>query len=83
MAKDKGTDKDKIPVFDIHTASFLELNNIPPELTLQGTRVVFNFEPSETLYRLLREYQNNPSIHILDYVNVLRRMRSRMLSMRS
>jgi hypothetical protein len=71
MAKDKGTDKGKIPVFDIHTASFLELNNIPPELTLQGTRVVFNFEPSETLYRLL------------DFVNTLRRMRSRMLSMRS
>lgn len=83
MTKDKGTEKSKIPVLDIHTASFLELNNIPPELTLQGTRVVFNFEPSETLYRLLREYQNNPSIHILDYVNVLRRMRSRMLSMRS
>jgi hypothetical protein len=82
MAKDKGTDKSKIPVFDIHTASFLELNNISPELTLQGTRVVFEFEPSEALYRLLREYQNNPSIHILDYVNVLRRMRSRMLSMR-
>jgi hypothetical protein len=83
MAKDKGTDKGKIPVFDIHTASFLELNNISPELTLQGTRVVFNFEPSESLYRLLREYQNNPSIHILDYVNTLRRLRSRMLSMRT
>ena len=83
MTKEKEAMKGKIPIFDIHTASFLELNNMPPELTLQGTRVVFNFEPSETLYRLLREYQNNPSIHILDYVNTLRRMRSRMLSMRS
>jgi hypothetical protein len=83
MAKEKGPGKSKIPVFDIHTASFLELNNVSPELALQGTRVVFNFEPSETLYMLLREYQDNPSIHILDYVNVLRRLRSRMLSMRT
>lgn len=83
MTEDKGTEKSKIPVFDIHTASFLELNNIFPELTLQGTRVVFNFEPSDTLYKLLRDYQNNPPIPILDFVNTLRRMRSRMLSMRS
>jgi hypothetical protein len=74
--------KAKIPVFDIHTASYLELNNISPQLTLQGTRVVFEFEPSEALYGLLREYQSNPSVPVLDYVNVLRRLRSRMLSMR-
>lgn len=82
MVKDKGMGKGKIPVFDIHQASFLEHNGIFPELTLQGTRVVFEFDPSETVYKLLRDYQNNPSIPILDYVNVLRRLRSRMLSMR-
>ncbi len=78
MAKIKG----KIPVFDIHTASYLELKNISPELTLQGTRVVFEFDSSDEVYRLLRDYQCNPSTPILDYVNVLRRLRSRMLSLR-
>lgn len=82
MGKDKGTGKGKIPVFDIHQASFLEHNGINPELTLQGTRVIFEFDPSETVCKLLRDYQNNPSIPILDYVNVLRRLRSRMLSMK-
>jgi hypothetical protein len=77
-----GREKEKIPVFDIHTASYLELNNIAPQLTMQGTRVVFEFEPSEAVYKLLREYQGNPSIPILDYVNVLRRLRSRMIAMR-
>jgi len=78
MAKAKG----KIPVFDIHTASYLELKNISPQLTMQGTRVVFEFDPTDEVYKLLREYQSNPSIPILDYVNVLRRLRARMLSMR-
>ncbi len=82
MKRGKEVMKGKVPVLDIHTASFLELNDISPELTLQGTRVVFNYEPSDTFYRLLREYHDNPSIRILDFVNVLRRMRSRMLSMR-
>jgi hypothetical protein len=49
---------------------------------MQGTSVVFEFEASEAVYQLLREYQSNPSVPILDYVNVLRRLRSRMLSMR-
>lgn len=78
----KGNGKSKIPVFDIHQASFLEHNGIYPELTLQGTRVVFEFEPTDTVYRLMRDYQDNPSVPVLDYVNILRRLRSRMLSMR-
>jgi len=74
--------KEKIPVFDIHIASFLELNNISPQLTLQGSRVIFELDSSDEVYRLLRRYQENPEIPILDFVNVLRRLRSRMLSMR-
>lgn len=82
MANDKGTYKSKIPVFDIHTAAYLELKKIVPELSVQGTRVVFEFPTTDEVYKTLREYQNNPSIPVLDYVNVLRRLRSRMLSMR-
>jgi hypothetical protein len=74
--------KEKIPIFDIHTASFLELKHISPELTLEGTRVVFEFNSSEEVYKLLKEYQSNPSVPLLDYVSVLRRLRSKMLSMR-
>lgn len=75
--------KGKIPVFCIYQASFLEHNGIHPALTLQGTRVVFEFEPTDTVYRLMRDYQDNPSVPVLDYVNILRRLRSRMLSMRT
>ena len=82
MVNDSTTGKGKIPVFDINVATFLELNNAPPELTMLGSRVVFEFESSDAVYTLLRAYQSNPSVPILDYVNVLRRLRARMLSMR-
>jgi hypothetical protein len=82
MANDKEQNKSKIPIFDINTAAYLELSNIAPELTLQGTRVVFEFPATDRVFKLLSEYQSNPSVPVLDYVNVLRRLRSRMLSMR-
>jgi hypothetical protein len=75
--------KGSIPVFDIHTATYLELKGIAPELTLQGTRVVFEFPATDRVYAMLREYQNNPSIPVLNFVNILRRLRSKMLSMRA
>ncbi len=71
-----------IPLYDIHPVAYVELKGIPSSLTLNGTRVEFNLPAIEEVYALLREYQGNPSIPILDYVNVLRRLRSRMLSKR-
>jgi len=70
------------PIYDIHQAAFLDLNGIPPIFTKSGTRVVFEFPATRTVTKLLDTYNQNPSIPILDYVNVLRRLRSQMLSMR-
>ena len=82
MANDKANYVGKIPVFDIYCAAYLEFNNIPSELILQGTRVIFEFPAKDRVYEMLREYQGNPSISLLDYINILRRLRSRMLSKR-
>ena len=72
----------KLPQHDINASAYLEYKGIQAELTLQGTRVVFEFPATNEVYALLREYQGNPSTPILDYVNVLRRLRARMLELR-
>jgi hypothetical protein len=79
---EKNQTKDHIPIFDINTAAYLEMNSIAPELNLQGTRVIFEFPAIDRVFRLLTEYESNPPVPVLDYVNVLRRLRSRMFSMR-
>lgn len=71
-----------LPIFDINLAAYLDLNNVSPILTKQGTRVVFEFPANIRVHTLLREYQANPSVPVLDYANTLRRLRSMMLSMR-
>ena len=71
-----------LPLFDIYPAAFLEYHAIQLNLTKQGTRVVFEAPANEETYRLLREYQDNNMIPLLDYVAILRRLRARMLEAR-
>jgi hypothetical protein len=71
-----------LPLYDIYPAAFLEYNHIELNLTKQGTRVVFEAPATEETYKLLREYQDNNLIPLLDYVAVLRRLRARMLEAR-
>jgi hypothetical protein len=71
-----------IPLYDIYPAAYLEFHNIHLNLTKQGTRVVFEAPANDGTYRLLREYQDNNPIPLLDYVAVLRRLRARMLEAR-
>lgn len=71
-----------LPLFDIYPAAFLEYHHIQLNLTKQGSRVVFEVPANEETYRLLREYQDNNLIPLLDYVAVLRRLRARMLEAR-
>jgi hypothetical protein len=71
-----------LPLYDIHQAAFLEYRGTELTLTKQGTRVVFEAPATEKTYKLLREYQDNNLIPLLDYVAVLRRLRARMLEAR-
>ena len=75
------TDKN-IPILDIHLASFLSLHGINPEFAKQGTRVVFEFPASPEVYRLTKDYNQNPEVLVLDFVHHLRMLRSQMLSVR-
>jgi hypothetical protein len=72
----------KTPILDIHLAAFLDLHGIPPDLSKQGTRVVFEFPSTPEVSTLTRAFNENPSVKILDYVHHLRKTRSMMLSAR-
>ena len=72
----------KVPILDIHLASYLSLHDIEPEFTKQGTRVVFEFPSTTEVTKLTRAYNENPSVKILDYVHHLRKTRSMMLAAR-
>lgn len=78
MKKENGN----LPILDIHQAAYLELHGIEPNLTKQGTRVIFEFPSRKPVFDLIQQYNSNPSVNVLDYVSHLRRLRSQMLAMR-
>jgi len=72
----------KIPVLDLSFSAFQHLHKNTPELSLQGTRVVFLFEATDTFYRLSELYNCNGSVRVLDYVNAIRQLRAMMMAMK-
>jgi len=76
MAKSNG----KVPTLDLYLAAYLELRGFTPEVTLQGTRAVFEFPATKEVRRLTKEYNNNPTISILDYVSIVRKLKAQMLA---
>jgi hypothetical protein len=76
------TDNGNLPILDIHQAAFLQLHGITPNLTMQGTKVIFEFPGTKTVYNLIRAYNENPAVNVLDFVSHLRRLRGQMLSRR-
>lgn len=72
----------KIFIRDINEVTFLALHNIEHKPVKQGTRVSWEVTASDEVYRLLRLYSNNPPVPILDYITVLRRLRSEMYGLR-
>jgi len=71
-----------IPIMDIYQASYLALKKHEPSLSKQAGRVVFEFSGTEEMKLLMKNYNQNPTIKILDYVGHLRRLRAMMVGMR-
>jgi hypothetical protein len=67
---------------DINEVTYLELNNVKTKAVKLGTRVNWECEATDEVYRLLRAYSANPTVKILDYITVLRRLRSEMYGLR-
>lgn len=75
-------DGKRIPLFDIYEVTHLDMNDIEVFDTLQRGRVIWEVEASDNVYKLLREYHENPTVRLLDFVKALKKIRSRMLNLR-
>lgn len=72
----------KIPILDLNFSAFQLLHGNPPELILQGNRVIFMFNSDDTFYQLSARYNDNETVNVLDFVNATRQLRAMMFSMR-
>lgn len=72
--------KQKISIYDLNLSAFQKLHGNEPVLELQGTRVIFLFDPNEVFNRISERYNSNEMVPVLDYVSATRQLRSMMMS---
>jgi hypothetical protein len=67
---------------DIYLSSFLALHGIEPALEVRNGKVVFVFDATDNLYRLMNRYNSNDSVPVADFVTSVKTLRGKMLTVR-
>lgn len=67
---------------DIYSVAYADFKGVPVEMRKDGNRVVFLLPDDPGTYRALGEFNNNPTLPVLDFVTHLKKIRSQMISMR-
>lgn len=65
---------------DIYLSAFLSLHDLEPTLEMRNGKVVFTFEATDTLYRLMSDFNSNPEIPCLDMITAIKTLRGKMLT---
>ena len=67
---------------DLYLSAFLSLQGISPNLKINGNKVVFFFDASDQLYKLLADFNSNISIPVTDFCTAIKILRGQMITMR-
>jgi len=74
----------KIPILDIPGLSaFQSLHRNPPELELQGSRVVCLFNANQTFYALSERFNSNELVSVIDFLNAQRQLKAQMFALKA
>jgi len=65
---------------DIYLASFLSLHGTDPILEARNGKVIFTFENTDNLYRLMNLYNSNQDVPVADFVTAVKTLRGKMLT---
>lgn len=74
--------KKKIPIMDVYLSAFLSMQGQQPELSKQGSRVIFEFPATKEVFTLCKAFNENPSVPVIEYVKSVRQIKARMFSMK-
>ena len=77
------TESPTIALHDIYSVSFCAYKGIEVSFTKQGNRVIFHLPDAPNTYKILSEFNNNPTLPLLDYITFLKQIRARMIGLRS
>jgi len=65
---------------DIYLSAFLSLHNLEPSLDIKNGKVIFVFNASDDLYRVMGLFNSNQDTPCLDLITEIKTLRGKMLS---
>lgn len=65
---------------DIYISAFLSIHDLEPGLEVRNGKVVFTFEATDTLYRLMNDFNSNDPVPVADFTTAVKTLRGKMLS---
>ncbi len=65
---------------DIYLSAFLSLHNLEPTLDIKNGKVIFVFDASDDLYRVMGLFNSNQDTPCLDLITEIKTLRGKMLS---
>ena len=65
---------------DIYLSAFLLLHNVEPSLEIRNGKVIFVFESTDGLYRLMNDFNSNEPVEVADFTTAIKTLRGKMLS---
>lgn len=65
---------------DLYLASFLALHDQDVQLEIRNNKVVFTFDSTDTLYRLMNDFNSNEDVAVADYTTAIKTLRGKMLT---
>jgi len=75
-------EKKNFSSLDIYIASFLALHGIKPTLEIRNGKIVFTFEATDKLYRIMNLYNSNENVPVADFVTTVKTLRGKMLTIK-
>lgn len=65
---------------DIYLSAYLSLHDLEPTLELRNGKVIFVFESTDGLYRLMNDFNANEPVPVADFTTAVKTLRGKMLS---
>lgn len=73
----------KVNLVDVYSSSFLILNNLEPQLEIKNGKVIFVFQGSDEIYRLLNLFnEEDTQVSVAKFVTAIKTLRGRMLTLK-
>ena len=72
----------ELELIDLYIAAFLMFHGVQPRLILKNRKVVFIFDASDEVYRLMTIYNANEDVPCLDMITAIKTLRGQMLTLK-